>query len=106
MDVAHYARQIDAPVTLAWVQQRAIVPAPDATTIVPRTLGRPELDEGPHFSYAMQWFIFTTIALVGYPLILRRNAREQVGEAGPTGSSDRNEPPQRTSRPAGVASTL
>jgi surfeit locus 1 family protein len=32
----------------------------------------PELGEGPHFSYAVQWFIFTTIALVGYPLILRR----------------------------------
>jgi cytochrome oxidase assembly protein ShyY1 len=39
----------------------AIVPVPP-----------PELGEGPHLSYAVQWFIFTTIAVVGYPLILRR----------------------------------
>jgi len=32
----------------------------------------PELSEGPHLSYAVQWFIFSTIAVVGYPLILAR----------------------------------
>jgi surfeit locus 1 family protein len=32
----------------------------------------PELGEGPHLSYAVQWFIFSLIALVGYPLVLRR----------------------------------
>jgi cytochrome oxidase assembly protein ShyY1 len=32
----------------------------------------PELSEGPHLSYAVQWFIFTAIAVVGYPLVLRR----------------------------------
>jgi cytochrome oxidase assembly protein ShyY1 len=32
----------------------------------------PELSEGPHLSYAVQWFIFSTIAIVGYPLVLRR----------------------------------
>jgi cytochrome oxidase assembly protein ShyY1 len=32
----------------------------------------PELSEGPHFSYAVQWFIFSTIAVIGYPLVLRR----------------------------------
>jgi cytochrome oxidase assembly protein ShyY1 len=45
---------------------------------VPTVLDLPELDEGPHFSYAVQWFIFSTIAIVGYPLILRRNAREKA----------------------------
>ena len=32
----------------------------------------PELSEGPHLGYAVQWFIFTAIAVVGYPLVLRR----------------------------------
>jgi surfeit locus 1 family protein len=32
----------------------------------------PELSEGPHLGYAAQWFIFSTIAVVGYPLVLRR----------------------------------
>lgn len=35
----------------------------------------PERSEGPHFSYAAQWAIFTFIALVGYPLVIRRVAR-------------------------------
>ena len=36
----------------------------------------PPLDEGPHLSYAIQWAIFTTIATVGYVLILRKAARQ------------------------------
>ena len=42
---------------------------------LPIVLDPPELDQGPHLSYAVQWFIFTTIAIVGYLLILRRVAR-------------------------------
>ena len=34
----------------------------------------PDLDEGPHLSYAFQWFIFAAIGAVGYVMILRRNA--------------------------------
>ncbi|MGK2930757.1 MAG: SURF1 family protein [Acidimicrobiales bacterium] len=40
----------------------------------------PELDDGPHRSYAVQWFIFATIGLIGYPLILRRVARDKARE--------------------------
>lgn len=40
-------------------------------------LGSPEPDEGPHLSYAVQWFIFTTIAAGGYALLLRKVALEQ-----------------------------
>jgi cytochrome oxidase assembly protein ShyY1 len=50
----------------------------------------PDLDEGPHLSYAFQWFIFATIGAVGYVVILRRNARaaqtpaeERVDSAAP-----------------------
>ena len=40
----------------------------------------PALDEGPHLSYAIQWFSFAAIALVGYVLLSRRGRRPQ--EAG------------------------
>ncbi|HVM09041.1 MAG TPA: SURF1 family protein [Acidimicrobiales bacterium] len=46
----------------------------------PRTRGFPEplpdldLGEGSHFSYAVQWFLFTTVAVIGWPIILRRRA--------------------------------
>jgi surfeit locus 1 family protein len=31
-----------------------------------------ELTEGPHFGYALQWFTFATILLVGYPFYIRK----------------------------------
>lgn len=39
----------------------------------PRRLDPPELDAGPHLGYALQWFSFATIAIIGWiALILRR----------------------------------
>jgi surfeit locus 1 family protein len=40
----------------------------------------PELDEGPHLAYAFQWLIFTIIAIVGYPIILRKVAHQKAAE--------------------------
>ena len=36
----------------------------------------PDLGEGPHLGYAVQWFLFAAVGLVGYPFLLRRRARE------------------------------
>lgn len=43
----------------------------------------PDLEEGPHLAYAVQWFIFATIAAGGYPLVLYRvvQRRERVTAA-------------------------
>jgi surfeit locus 1 family protein len=35
-----------------------------------------ELTEGPHFGYALQWFTFATILLVGYPFYLRKQGEK------------------------------
>jgi len=45
-------------------------PAPDA----PRPLPLPALDEGPHLSYAVQWFLFTVCAAVGWVVVVRKSA--------------------------------
>lgn len=37
-------------------------------------------DEGSHFSYAVQWFSFAVIGVVGYGLILRRQVRRSSRE--------------------------
>jgi cytochrome oxidase assembly protein ShyY1 len=37
----------------------------------------PELTEGPHLSYAIQWFVFATIALVGYGVLVRRDLMDR-----------------------------
>jgi surfeit locus 1 family protein len=45
---------------------------------LPRTPERMDLGEGPHLSYALQWFSFALIGLVGYPLLIRKSLREPV----------------------------
>jgi len=45
------------------VVRRTLVP-PDGLSVV-RPVPLPELTNGPHLSYAVQWFAFATIALVG-----------------------------------------
>lgn len=56
-----------------FVQLTTSEPAPGVIPI-PRPL--PELDDGPHLAYAGQWFIFATVGAVGWPLLLRKRARE------------------------------
>ncbi len=38
-----------------------------------RALTAPEVDSGPHLSYAIQWFAFAVIAVVGSVLLFRRS---------------------------------
>jgi cytochrome oxidase assembly protein ShyY1 len=56
-------------------------PVPDDVPAV-QLLGPPDISEGPHFSYAVQWGIFSTIAAVGYALLLRKVAKEEAKAAG------------------------
>lgn len=47
--------------------------SPQAATGTP--LAKPELDEGPHLSYALQWFVFALMALFGYYWLVRNEAK-------------------------------
>jgi surfeit locus 1 family protein len=38
----------------------------------------PKLGEGPHFSYAVQWFAFATIAVVGASIVAARSMQSRV----------------------------
>lgn len=76
VDIPRLDRQMPwelAPVYIAYTggstqDLPAPVPLPDVT------------DEGPHLVYAVQWFAFTIIGLVGYGFLLRRSKR-QAGTA-------------------------
>lgn len=54
--------------------------------VVPRPAEPVALDDGNHLSYAMQWFAFTVIGLIGYPLLLRRRIADEAegGDDAPT----------------------
>jgi cytochrome oxidase assembly protein ShyY1 len=41
-------------------------------------LGVPPLDEGPHLGYAVQWFGFATVALVGLLVVSVRARRRGI----------------------------
>lgn len=61
-------------------------PAPTDATALPRLLPTPTTDEGPHLSYAVQWFLFAGVGLVGWPLLLRHTADEgRRGDGGEGG---------------------
>ncbi len=59
---------------------------------VPTAIPLPELDDGPHLAYAVQWFLFSALAVLGLMALARKTARTPGGER----SRD-----QRRSRSAG-----
>ncbi|MCL4559390.1 MAG: SURF1 family protein [Chloroflexi bacterium] len=56
-----------------------IVQAPDAgSTALPyRSLAQPDLSEGPHLGYAIQWFVFAILFIAGYPYVLWKRMQEK-----------------------------
>ena len=46
--------------------------ATDATDAFPAPVDPPDLGEGPHRDYAIQWFLFASVGIVGWPLLLFR----------------------------------
>jgi surfeit locus 1 family protein len=89
-DVERLQAQVSVPLAPVALVLEAQEPAPGA---LPRPGAPPELSEGPHLSYAVQWFVFAAIALGGYPLLIRRRARELIAPpdgpppSPPTGSA-------------------
>ena len=55
------------------------VAPPQPGGLVPVEL--PEINEGPHFWYAMQWFGFTAVALAGIVVFIRADLRARREEA-------------------------
>ena len=65
----------------------------DAAGITPLPL--PTLDEGPHLSYALQWFFFSGCAVIGWLLAVRRSARSRRSGLAGLKASQRAVPWQR-----------
>lgn len=78
IDLQRLQRQVDGEVLPLWLQQTA--PASDGE--LPILLDPPPRDEGPHLSYAVQWFLFTAVVGIGYPALLRRRSEQASDEGG------------------------
>lgn len=66
------------PVADGWISLQSSTPA--ETELVPLSL--PELSDGPHFWYAVQWFMFASIGLAGLIVFVRGDLRERRAERG------------------------
>lgn len=74
VDVVRLAGQVDGPTVPAVLLLESVVPSsPETLPLAPEV---PLLGPGSNLGYAIQWFAFTLIALVGYPALLRRTRRE------------------------------
>ena len=107
VDIDRLGQQIDEklwPLYLNLQQQQ-----PEQPGQLPVPVPRPELSEGPHLGYAGQWFIFSTLTIIVYPLLLRRVARRRQREGDDKGDdsggdgSDTAGPSTAGSQPDGSA---
>jgi cytochrome oxidase assembly protein ShyY1 len=69
VDIARIARFVPKP--LVGVQLELQDPVPDG---FPDPLPPLDLGEGPHLSYALQWFGFSGVAVIGWIVLLRRRS--------------------------------
>ncbi|HEX9766177.1 MAG TPA: SURF1 family protein [Nitriliruptorales bacterium] len=67
------------PLYPLYLQQRNQEPA--VADELPLAAEVPELDDGPHLSYAVQWFLFAATALAVYAAFLRKRLRERSPSA-------------------------
>jgi cytochrome oxidase assembly protein ShyY1 len=99
VDVARLDQQVDADFEPVFVVLDSQTPAQPAAA---RGLPEPVKIDVPtpetNFSYMVQWWIFATIAIVGYPLVLRRVAHNRArGDQTPD-----DDPVPAVPSPAGV----
>jgi len=62
------------PVASGWLQLTESTPTQDPM-FVPAAL--PTLDDGPHLSYAVQWFAFTLIGVIGIGYFIRADLKDR-----------------------------
>jgi cytochrome oxidase assembly protein ShyY1 len=63
------------PLPLQLAEQVPPQPGP-----LPTPVPLPELSEGPHLSYALQWFSFAAVTVAGAAILLRRDRRPATGD--------------------------
>lgn len=106
IDIDRLSVQLPAEVLPFYIDLTASRPAP--TSVFPEPVIRPDLSEGPHLSYAAQWFIFATAIAIGWVLAVRYSITKRRRELTAAPGADRPPPstdeatmePLRTSPPS------
>lgn len=83
VNVARVGRQLPYPLLGNYVLLEEQRPA----NKLPLYEAPPELTDGPHRGYAVQWFLFFAVGAIGYIAFVRREAKRKGPPAEPTGPS-------------------
>lgn len=90
IDIERIAPQLPGEVVPMYVD--LVESTPPEPTPYPTPVAPPELGEGNHLSYAVQWFIFSIAVAVGWLLAVRRSARSRQQERAEQPAVDAAEP--------------
>lgn len=80
VDLVALNQQFDHPVEPMYLELLESNPA-EPGSVSP--VAFPELSEGPHLSYAVQWAIFSISVIVGWVFAVRKSIRARSGEPAP-----------------------
>ena len=75
-NIAQMAKQVPYPLLGIYIQQ---APDPSWTELPYRSSPELDLTEGPHQSYAIQWFSFAAVLGLGYPVFILREEKRRSG---------------------------
>ena len=79
IDIERLAPQLDGDVVPMYVDLSASAPA--ELDGLPEPVIAPDLSEGNHLSYAVQWFLFSAAAAAGWLLAVRYSVRKRARSA-------------------------
>ena len=94
---AQVAKVVDEPLLTGWLHLDTESPEP-ATQL--RQADLPELDNGPHFFYGLQWWFFGVLAIAGFFYLMydERRTQRQDAPAQDDDTADGDEPADERTR--------
>jgi cytochrome oxidase assembly protein ShyY1 len=103
IDLDQLAAQLPGDMAPVYLDLVDAIPALVPNDPVP--VPAPTVDEGPHLSYAAQWFIFATCVLIGWVLAVRRSIRSRRRDALTVAADGPTTPDSGLPADAGAASS-
>ena len=73
VDIPRLAAQLPGEIVPMYVELTGSEPT--AAGALPEPIAQPSLDEGPHLSYAVQWFLFSALVAIGWVLAVRKSRK-------------------------------